>query len=111
MYALGNLLNAIPDDLKNDIAEADMIKSLLKMHDAGVSLDNKEVKKDPLYCGFTPSEGNRLIRQAKNEIEKTKVRKNKGLIFIDYSEGSPEYSNLEKTKKEWKTNEDKCIVE
>ena len=110
LNALGNLLNAIPDDLKNDIAEADMIKSLLKMHDDGVSLDNKEVKKYPLYCGFTPSERNRLIRQAKNEIEKTKVRKNKGLIFIDYSEGSPEYSNLEKTKKEWETNEVACIV-
>jgi hypothetical protein len=110
LNVLGNMLNAIPDNLKNDIEEADMIKSLLKMHNDGANLDDKEVKKYPLYCGFTPSERNRLIRQAKNEIEKVKAYKNNNLIFIDYSEGSPEYPNLEKTKKEWETNKVACIV-
>lgn len=107
---LGNMLNAIPDNLKNDIEEADMIKSLLKIHYEGTSLDNKEVKKYPLLCGFTPTERNRLLRQTKNEILKTQNRKNKGLIFIDYSEGSPEYTNLQKTKKENQTKDVACIV-
>ena len=50
------------------------------------------------------------MRQAKNEIEKTQNRKNKGLIFIDYSEGSPEYTNLAKTAKEFKTTDVASIV-
>lgn len=110
LNVLGNMLNAIPDNVKNDIDEADMIKSLLKMYNEGVDIDSKEVKRYPLLCGFTPTERNRLLRQAKNEIEKTQNRKNKGLIFIDYSEGSPEYPNLEKTMKENQTKDVACIV-
>lgn len=110
LNVLGNMLNAIPDNVKNDVEEADMIKSLIKMHNEGVSLDDKEVKQYPLLCGFTPSERNRLLRQAKNEIVKTQNRKNKGLIFIDYSEGSPEYPNLAKTTKEFKTTDVASIV-
>jgi hypothetical protein len=110
LNVLGNMLNAKPDNYKNDIEEADMIKSLIKMYNDGESLESRDVKRYPLLCGFTPSERNRLLRQARNEIEKSSMRKNKGLIFIDYSEGSPEYPNLSKTMRENQTKDVACMV-